>query len=111
MLLLNSSENKKAFIALAHNENDQVETLIMRFLSGSDSGARGGIQVKRTVMLENDKELNYVRPLLKVSRKEIEEYLTQRNILWRTDATNSKNDYLRNKIRNSIIPVLDKNVP
>lgn len=111
LLLLNSSENKKAFIALAHNENDQVETLIMRFLSGSDSGARGGIQVKRTVLLENDKEINYVRPLLKVSRKEIEEYLTQQNILWRTDATNSNNDYLRNKIRNSIIPVLDKNVP
>lgn len=109
-LLADSLNVKRVFFALAHNENDQIETLIMRFLSGSNSLSRGGIQSKRTVVLDCDVELNYVRPLLKVSRSEIEEYLIQQNILWRTDATNSNNDYLRNRIRNSIIPVLDKNV-
>lgn len=109
-LLLDSSENKKIFFALAHNQNDQLETLIMRFLSGSSVSGRSGILNYRTIELKNG-TLNYVRPLLDVSRKEIETYLTAENVLWRTDSTNTDNKYLRNNIRNTLIPLLDENFP
>lgn len=103
-----SSGSRNVFFALAHNQNDQLETLVMRFLSGSGANSRGGIAESRSVKLKNG-SLIYVRPLLDVSRLEIENYLKQKNINWRTDSTNSDNNYLRNNIRNSIIPVLDKN--
>lgn len=108
--ILNSLENKNVFFALAHNQNDQLETLIMRFLSGSGASSRGGILQKRLVKASNG-TINYVRPLINVSRNEIENYLIKKEIPWRTDSTNADNNYLRNNIRNSIIPVLDQNVP
>lgn len=107
-VLLDSSNNKKIFFALAHNQNDQLETLIMRFLSGSSVSGRSGILNSRIIELKNG-TLNYVRPLLDVSRKEIETYLKAENILWRTDSTNTDNKYLRNNIRNTLIPLLDEN--
>ena len=51
----------------------------------------------------------YVRPLLNISRAEIEEYLTGQGIAWRTDKTNYETDYLRNKIRLKLVPFLDEN--
>lgn len=108
-LLNENSHKKRIFFALAHNQNDQMETLIMRFLSGAGTNSRGGIFQERCVKLSEDRELKYVRPLLNVSRNQIEDYLNQKNVSWRTDSTNNDNNYLRNKIRNIIIPVLDKN--
>lgn len=109
--ILEKKNKARAFFALAHNENDQLETLIMRFLSGSGIFSRSGIQEKRIVSLEDNKILIFVRPLLHISRNEIEEYLNLQSILWRTDSTNLNNEYLRNKIRNLIIPILDENIP
>ena len=95
-----AAESGAEFICLAHNQNDFLETILMRFLQGSSSGAAGGIAAKRGV---------YLRPLLDVSRAEIEAYLREKKIEWRTDATNGDNSYLRNKIRNSLVPFLDEN--
>ena len=104
------NKNKKIFFALAHNRNDQLETLIMRFLQGAGSSARTGISEKRTVSLHGI-SINYVRPLMNVERFEIERYLKIKNVPWRTDSTNNENNYLRNKIRNEIIPVFDRTYP
>ena len=85
-------------VCLAHNKNDQLETLLMRFLQGSAAEASGGIKARRG---------NFVRPLLNIPREDIEKYVTERGFTWRTDKTNSDTDYLRNKIRHKLIPFLD----
>lgn len=109
------TQNKKIFFALAHTKNDQLETLIMRFLQGADGASRAGIAEKRTVSLHSEhsqkKSLTYIRPLLDTERSEIERYLNIKRIPWRTDSTNRDNRYLRNRIRNSLVPVLNSVYP
>lgn len=85
------------FVCLAHNKNDAIETLLMRFLQGS---AAAGISPVRG---------KYLRPLLQIEREKIEEYLREKKIEWRTDSTNACEKYLRNKIRLKLIPFLKEN--
>lgn len=94
------SENNIQFLCLAHNKNDFLETLLMRFLQGSSSEGSRGIAVKKG---------KYLRPLINISRDEIESYLKCKNQKWRTDATNKDTKYLRNRIRNILVPVLNEN--
>lgn len=87
------------FLCLAHNQNDQLETSLMRFLQGSGCDGEGGIKFRRG---------KFIRPLLKISRSEIEEFLKSEHQVWRTDLTNFDENYLRNKIRNNLIPKLNE---
>lgn len=89
-----------SYLCLAHNQNDQLETLIMRFLQGSS--ANYGILSQRG---------KYIRPILNCSRSEIEHYLTKKNISWRTDSTNYDTNFLRNKIRLKVIPFFNSEFP
>lgn len=89
---------KVDFLCLAHNKNDQLETVIMRFLQGSAD--LSGIPVSRK---------KFVRPMLEIGRNEIEEYLFDKNISYRTDSTNYETSMLRNRIRNILVPVLNDN--
>lgn len=93
-------ESGAAFICLAHNQNDALETLLMRFLQGSPLSGMRGMAARREIFL---------RPLMETSRADIEAYLRKKNIEWRTDATNADDNYLRNKIRNRLVPFLDEN--
>ncbi len=86
------------YICLAHNKNDLTETILMRFLQGAPASSSRGIVPRRGI---------YLRPLLNVTRAEIESYLREKNILWRTDASNFDDRYLRNKIRNKLVPFLN----
>ena len=101
----------KIFFALAHNQNDQIETLIMRFLQGAGSSSKCGILNHRKINLSNNVELNYIRPLLDVNRSQIENFLINKKIQWKNDSTNLDNSYLRNRIRNLVIPLFDDNFP
>lgn len=92
------AENNLDYVCLAHNENDNLETILMRFFQGS--GKSGEIEEERG---------RFLRPLLKCSRNEIEDFLKERKLQWRTDSTNFDNNYLRNKIRNILVPVLNEN--
>jgi tRNA(Ile)-lysidine synthase len=93
-------QNQLDSLCLAHNRNDQLETILMRFLQGASFDSAGGIRMRRGP---------YVRPLLNIPRTEIEAYLTGLGIAWRTDKTNYETDYLRNKIRLKLLPFLDEN--
>ena len=84
-------------IAIAHNKNDSVETVIMHALRGSGTKGLEGIQSR------NGK---YIRPLIDCERSEIEEYCKENNIDARIDKTNLENEYTRNKIRNIAIPYI-----
>lgn len=95
-------QKKLDYLCLAHNQNDQLETLLMRFLQGSRTDNAKGISLVRD---------RFVRPLLNVLRQEIEEYLKRKNIDYRTDSTNQDTSYLRNRIRYNLIPVLNQNFP
>ncbi len=87
---------------LAHTQNDQLETLLLRFLQGSDVGSLSGIAPRRGV---------FCRPLLGVPRAEIETYLQLCGVSYRTDATNSDPSYLRNRIRLELVPLLNASFP
>lgn len=95
-----AAQENPVFIALAHNKNDQIETLLMRFLQGSGNSGLCGIGGRRGI---------FVRPLLDVSRADIEEYLAAQGILWRTDSTNFDTNYMRNRIRRNLVPFLNEN--
>lgn len=90
----------KGKIAVAHNKNDQAETFILRLLRGS--GIDG---LKGMTYLNND----IIRPLLDITRDEIEKYLSENDIEFRIDKTNLLPIYTRNKVRLELIPYLIKN--
>lgn len=86
-------------IATAHHMNDNCETLLFNILRGSGLTGLCGIRPLRG---------KYIRPLIKTSRDEIEVYLTEKNIHWCTDRTNSELLYTRNKIRLELLPYIKK---
>ena len=85
-------------IAIAHNKNDKIETIIMNMLRGSGIAGLKGIEP-----IKNNK---YIRPLIECERFEIEEYCAQNGIEPRIDRTNFENVYTRNKVRNIVIPFI-----
>jgi tRNA(Ile)-lysidine synthase len=94
------AKNNFDTIAVGHNLEDQVETFLMRIIRGS------GLQGLSAMRFRN---VSVIRPLLGTSRIEILEYLKKNKLTHRTDKTNMENLFLRNKIRNRLIPYLEKN--
>lgn len=93
-------ENNFDLIAVAHNADDQAETVLMRLIRGTGLKGLSAMQPKNGKI---------IRPLLDTSRKEIIAYLKKNKLGYRTDQTNKEAIYLRNKIRNKLIPYLEKN--
>ena len=89
------------FIAVAHNMNDQAETVIMRLCRGSGLTGMAGIRPVRG---------NIIRPLIDCFRSEIEEYLEFNNQEYINDSTNFKEDYTRNRIRLNVLPYLSSQI-
>jgi len=86
-------------IATGHNADDQAETVLMRILRGAGSTGLSGIPPVRG---------RIVRPLIQVRRCQIEEYLHRRRFHPRRDHTNQQLRYLRNRVRNELIPLLER---
>ncbi len=84
-------------VATAHNLNDNIETFLLNLTRGASLSGLCGIPYKR------DK---YIRPLLDVTRAEIEEYVSQNGLDYVTDSTNLCDDYTRNKLRHNVLPQL-----
>ncbi|MCA9769841.1 tRNA lysidine(34) synthetase TilS [Candidatus Dependentiae bacterium] len=93
-------QNKaKAHIALAHHAQDQQETFFIRLLRGASLSGLTSMSMQDGL---------YIRPLLHIHKKDILEYLNTHNIAYLTDPTNKSNTFLRNRIRNHVIPALQK---
>lgn len=90
------------YLAIAHHANDDVETFFINLVRGS--GLKGFLGIK-------EKNNAIVRPLLSVSRLEIEQYLKDRGLVFREDSSNASVKYLRNKIRHELIPLLSQMNP
>lgn len=100
------AEHNLDALCTAHTQNDQLETLLMRFLQGGSTESAAGIMPWRPV---SEQKAVYARPLLGFTRAEIEAYVRSRGFSWCTDKTNLETDYLRNKIRLKLVPFLDEN--
>ncbi len=94
-----SVENNYQKIATAHNRDDNIETILMRIFSGTGIYGLQGIEPKRG---------NIIRPLLFLSAEEIYGHLRNIKTKWREDTSNKNEKYLRNFIRNSLLPAINK---
>lgn len=90
-------ETKANKIAIAHNSNDNVETIIMNIIRGSGLSGLKGIEAKNGI---------YIRPLIECERSLIEKYCEEKKLNPRHDESNDVNIYTRNKIRNVAIPYI-----
>jgi len=86
-----------AKIATGHTRDDNVETFLMRLVTGSGPQGLSGI---------SPHDPPYIRPLIDVARSEIEDFLRERGVTWVEDSSNRSDAYIRNRIRNEIFPSL-----
>jgi len=86
-------------IAVAHNRNDQAETVMMHIIRGTGLGGLSGMEFRRGPI---------IRPLLGVGREDIEKYCRYAGLNPRTDSTNLESDYTRNRIRLELFPYIDE---
>ena len=97
-----ASENNIRKIALGHNLDDNIETFLMRVIRGSGAKGLAGIRPVNGCM---------IRPLINTPRQDIEDYLNANNIGFCMDRSNLEDKYLRNRIRNRLIPFIKDNFP
>lgn len=88
-------EKKCDYVLTAHHLNDQFETLFMRLMRGT--GAKGLAGIK-------EKNGRYLRPLLSLTKHEIQDYAEVNELKWFEDETNSDTAYLRNRVRHTVVP-------
>ena len=89
-------------IVVAHHADDQAETFFINLLRGAGLNGLKGMKPKNGVI---------IRPLLWASREQIRQYAVENHIVWREDHTNVESVYLRNRIRNQLLPVFDELQP
>lgn len=91
-------------IAVGHNKDDQAETVLMRVIRGSGMTGLGGISPVRDLA-----GLTIIRPLIETTRREIEGFTKENNLSFRHDSSNDKLIFTRNRVRQELIPYLEKN--
>jgi len=93
-------------VAVGHTVDDQIETILMHLVRGTGLAGLRGIQPLSTLRVADGAELKVVRPLLGVRREETEAYCATNRLFPRSDSSNQLPNYLRNKIRSQLIPLL-----
>lgn len=87
------------FVLLAHHANDQVETFFINLLRGSGIKGLGGIRLRRDKIL---------RPFLSARKDDVMDFIEEHQLSFREDSSNQSNTYLRNRIRNTLLPEIEK---
>ncbi len=90
------------YVCIAHHADDQAETVLMNLVRGSNSNGLTGMEAVNG---------RYIRPLLTMRRSQIASYAESSGVQFREDSSNGQNFYLRNTIRNRVIPVLEDFLP
>ena len=86
-----------SYIAVAHHEADQAETVFLHLLRGSGIEGLCGME---------EVSCNIIRPFLGISQREIEAYIQKNHLQYRTDSSNQDNSYIRNTVRNELFPLI-----
>lgn len=102
-------ENGYYGVAVAHNANDNAETLILNLLRGTGLRGMTGMQVETVVPVIRDElsGVRLLRPMLSFSREQIEEYVAANSLEYHDDRTNAETVYKRNRIRHLVFPVFE----
>jgi tRNA(Ile)-lysidine synthase len=90
------------FIAVAHHQQDSIETMLINFFKGT------GISGMHGILPEYGR---IIRPMLIFQKEDILDYAARNEVLWRLDSSNKKDDYLRNKVRNRLLPLVTEMFP
>jgi tRNA(Ile)-lysidine synthase len=98
-----AKSTKSDKVALGHNLDDQAETVLMRIIRGSGLYGLAGILPKREIA-----GYQVIRPLIETHRREINAFLKRKRITARSDPSNAEEIYFRNRIRNKLLPLLEK---
>ncbi len=85
-------------IATAHHADDNIETVLMRLMRGTGVAGLAGIPYQNGAV---------IRPLLDVSRKEVEAYITEQKLSYRSDSSNESTEFTRNRIRHDLLPLIE----
>lgn len=99
-------EHRFEAVATAHTQDDQAETVLMKFLRGAGSRGLAGIYPVRRGCNDG---VRVVRPLLNTTRAEIEIYLESLKQVWREDESNLDRRFFRNRVRHELLPLLERN--
>lgn len=91
-------------VAVAHHQDDQAETVLLKLVKGSGMEGIAGMRPKR--ILSPGSDIQLVRPLLDQSRDVIQAYASKSDVPWREDESNASDAYKRNVVRNRILPLL-----
>jgi tRNA(Ile)-lysidine synthase len=91
-------------VAVGHTKDDQAETVLMRAIRGSGMLGLGGMSPVKYI-----EGITVIRPLIEISRSEIEDFIRLNNLRFRQDSSNDEIIFTRNKIRRELIPYLEKN--
>ena len=94
-------------IALGHHLDDQAETVLLNLLRGTQPEGLCGIPLRRSL----NKKVEIVRPLLCLTRVEVEQYLKENDLSFVTDETNFDETYRRNWVRHEVLPLLESKQP
>ena len=101
-------ENGYKAVAVAHNANDNAETMILNILRGAGLRGLQGMSEVSSLPCPDAEGIFLIRPLLKCTRKQIEGHVFAGKVPYREDSTNSSSEYKRNRIRNEVIPIFER---
>ena len=95
-------------VAVAHNANDNAETLMLNLLRGSGMKGLSGMAAVSSLPVPAGSTVRLVRPMLEMTRKQIEGYALAHGVKYRHDSTNFSSEYKRNMLRNEVFPVFER---
>lgn len=104
--LVGSHDQRLGVILTAHHADDSMESLLLKLVRGTHITNIKGMDSVTEDSIGN----RIIRPLLRVHKQDIADYLQEHNLSWREDSSNASNKYLRNKVRNELIPLLTEMV-
>ena len=99
-------EHSYEAVAVAHNADDNAETMLLNMLRGTGVKGLAGMRPEGFLPDPDYADIPLLRPLLGMSRKEIESFAAENAVPYREDHTNAESEYKRNKLRNQVFPVL-----
>ncbi len=97
-------ESGSTVVAMGHHADDDVETILHRTIRGTGLKGLGGIPLRRRLRAGSD--VRIVRPLLRFRREALRQYLLDRGLPWREDASNQTEGFTRNRLRQQLLPLL-----